>query len=1248
MDLTAPTNVVISPTGGSDGVNAAEKAASVLVSGTTDAGNTIFVSWGGVEKSVTSTDGSWSVNYAAGEVPVDAATSTISVTARDAAGNISSQVTQNVTIDTALPATPVISTVAGDDLINATERAGNIIVSGTAEPNATLVITWNGFSKPVTASGTGDWAVTYASTELPSDGTSIITARATDAAGNANAVDGTRSVTTQTSAAPLPVINDVAGDDTINIAERAAGVTVTGTASALAQVAVTFGTTTRTVTASETGAWTANFAPSEIAAEGPARPITAVQTDVNGNVSGTATRNVEVDLTAPTTPAISIVAGDDKINAAEAMSAITISGTAAANATLKLNWDSTPERTVTADASGNWSEIYVSNALPTDGIRAITATQTDAAGNISGQASRSVEIDTVLPPTPVITGMSNDYGVYGDFRTDRNAVVLTGTGPANGQIELRINGESRGFATVDSAGLWVSPVIDLSELNFNGSVTATVRAIAAAGNVSATDASQVITKGYIGETPIDLGLLTSSKGFSVAGPLSEDYIGGITTGDINDDGRKDLILNSSGMDFQGLNNAGGVTVVFGRENWNTFGIFDLGNLGNNGWVLRSTITADQLGFGGSGTADLDGDGNWELIAGAARAENGSLVDAGVAYIVWGSNGPLGTLVTTGANQRYILATTEVTPSLGLVFRGLTAAENLGNGTLGISSRPGANSDFNGDGLGDFFIAVRGYDRPTVSGLQTAATDVGATIVVFGRADRTYGTLNASGQQEMTINDLTADKGFIIRGGAALDAAGYSIASAGDVNGDGVSDLLIGARLVDRPSFGNAGAAYVIYGKRTPPGQGGGQTWAGLINDPEMPGRKILDLGTLQTSDGFKISGENQNGQFGFSVEGLGDVNGDGFDDIVVGAPFATVNGAVNTGSAFVIFGSASGRQTLNIPNMTSAEGFIIRGDSALTGNTLEQQLGLSVGAAGDVNGDGLADIMVNAPYQNRGANIDVGRSYIILGKNNGEGWGQSVNGQSILDLSNFGVGDGFSLIGEDRASEQLGNSGPDSSLISPGDLNGDGFDDLFINAHNGDTPGRTNNGEGYFIYGSRASGGGLSLTGTNASDALSGGGLADTIDGQRGPDVLRGFAGNDILIIGDAGFVRVDGGTGTDTLRLAGPSGFGLDLSTLAAGAIKDIEQIDLVAGSLNNTLTITQQTLLDLSTTSNRLTVLGDSGDIVNASGFTAVATGQNLNGILYNTYTNGSAELWVQQGVVVELPSAQMMWAQQVVLAA
>jgi Ca2+-binding RTX toxin-like protein len=134
------------------------------------------------------------------------------------------------------------------------------------------------------------------------------------------------------------------------------------------------------------------------------------------------------------------------------------------------------------------------------------------------------------------------------------------------------------------------------------------------------------------------------------------------------------------------------------------------------------------------------------------------------------------------------------------------------------------------------------------------------------------------------------------------------------------------------------------------------------------------------------------------------------------------------------------------------------------------------------------------------------------------------------------------------------------------------------------------------------------------------------ITGNGGIDRLAGGTGNDTLIISNANFGRVDGGADIDTLRLAGA----FNLSALAAVAIKDIEVIDLVAGSLNNTLTVTQQTLMNLSTTTNRLTVLGGSGDTVNATGFT-FGSAQTENSINYTTYTNGLANLWVQNGVTV-----------------
>src|SRR5262249_23560972 len=188
--------------------------------------------------------------------------------------------------------------------------------------------------------------------------------------------------------------------------------------------------------------------------------------------------------------------------------------------------------------------------------------------------------------------------------------------------------------------------------------------------------------------------------------------------------------------------------------------------------------------------------------------------------------------------------------------------------------------------------------------------------IFGSAGG-FGT-PIGGYQVIDVSSLAASQGFVIRGTAHYDDVGSSVSSAGDVNGDGYDDLLVGAPKV---SLADGGAAYVIFG-----GAGGFGTLVG--------GRQVIDLATLGSSQGFVIQGDAVGDQAGCWVSTAGDVNGDGFDDMIVGARYGD-DGAANAGEAYVVFGSQNGfgtsvggRQVVDLTSLQAAQGFIIQGSTS--------------------------------------------------------------------------------------------------------------------------------------------------------------------------------------------------------------------------------------------------------------------------------------------------------------------------------
>jgi hypothetical protein len=230
-----------------------------------------------------------------------------------------------------------------------------------------------------------------------------------------------------------------------------------------------------------------------------------------------------------------------------------------------------------------------------------------------------------------------------------------------------------------------------------------------------------------------------------------------------------------------------------------------------------------------------------------------------------------------------------------------------------------------------------------------------------------------------LSDLNGSNGFAINGIAADDRSGYSVSSAGDVNGDGFDDLIIGAAYADPNGINAAGQSYVVFGSNTGFAAG-------------------LNLSDLNGSNGFAINGIAADDWSGWSVSSAGDVNGDGIDDLIIGARNASPNGINSAGQSYVVFGSNSGFGAgLDLSALNGSNGFAINGIAAYDDS------GRSVSSAGDVNGDGFDDLIIGARRADPNGLLDAGQSYVVFGSNSGFGAG--------LDLSTLNGSNGFAING---------------------------------------------------------------------------------------------------------------------------------------------------------------------------------------------------------------------------------------------
>lgn len=409
---------------------------------------------------------------------------------------------------------------------------------------------------------------------------------------------------------------------------------------------------------------------------------------------------------------------------------------------------------------------------------------------------------------------------------------------------------------------------------------------------------------------VDLAGL-ENRGFTITGASTESLDGDAfsvaAAGDVNGDGLPDLALGDE-YDGAGGEGAGAAYVVFGgRASSNV----DLAKLGRGGFKIIGAHPGDLAGASVSSAGDVNGDGLTD-VAVATHCCSG---EPSPVYVVFGARYPA-----------------EV--DLGkLGKRGFRIDGAVPEDFFGIALAPAG--DVNGDGRPDLIVGAP-YDDAHGDGS-------GAAYVLFGQKQSENVDLRSLGR-----------RGFRIAGAEEHDLTGVSVGGAGDVNGDGLADVVVGANSASpkrRSDFGSsAGAAYVVFGSRSPTN---------------------VDLRSLGTH-GYRIDGAAGSDGVGIAVAGAGDFNGDGLGDVVIGADGASSNRRATSGSAYVVFGRRS-RSEVDLAAL---------GDRGLRidGTAAGERLGVSAAGAGDVNGDGLADVVVGAKYADDNHGKDSGAAYIVFGR----------------------------------------------------------------------------------------------------------------------------------------------------------------------------------------------------------------------------------------------------------------------------
>ncbi len=405
-----------------------------------------------------------------------------------------------------------------------------------------------------------------------------------------------------------------------------------------------------------------------------------------------------------------------------------------------------------------------------------------------------------------------------------------------------------------------------------------------------------------------------------------------------------------------------------------------------------TVTGAAGNFAGSSLSnigDFNGDTIDDFIVGGFAADPNNINATGESYVVFGTN--------QGFPANFDLSTLNGTN--GFIIEGFEA-ESFSGGAVSSAG------DINGDGLKDLIIGAFASDSNSLN-------NSGRTYVVLG-SNQPFST-------RFNLANLNGNNGFVINSNQALDYSGLAVSSAGDFNNDGLDDLAVAA-----PAGINTflGKVYLVYGR--------------LNGFP--PAFNPTDL---QWDDGIVIN--HNNGLAGTTVSNAGDINGDQIDDLIIGAEQGSLEGNPKGGETYVLFGKDGGYQNgFSLSNLDGTNGFTIKGDGYSVS---------SVSGAGDINADGLEDIIIGVSQSPGNNQTNAGKAYVVFGTQ--AGFTQQ------LDLFTLNGNNGFVINGVEP-DELLGGS-----VKGAGDINGDKIDDLIIGASGATANGIKSAGKTYVVFGSQ-------------------------------------------------------------------------------------------------------------------------------------------------------------------------------------